>query len=43
MQNIVTLKKLRENMQKEELWEEVIDFTKIERGGVDIDEILKRL
>lgn len=70
MQNIVTLKKLRENMQKyaqkvksgqsfvvfkrsqplfkitpleEESWEEVIDFTKIKRGGVDIDEILKRL
>lgn len=24
-------------------WEEVIDFTKIHRGGVDIDEVLKRL
>jgi prevent-host-death family protein len=24
-------------------WEEVIDFTKIKKGGVDIDEILSRL
>jgi hypothetical protein len=24
-------------------WEEVIDFTKISKGGVDIDEILSRL
>ncbi len=28
---------------EEELWEEVIDFTKTKKGGVDIDEILKRL
>lgn len=27
----------------EEPWEEVIDFTKIKKGGVDIDEILSRL
>ncbi|HHD92411.1 MAG TPA: hypothetical protein ENL06_02175 [Candidatus Portnoybacteria bacterium] len=70
MENIITLKKLRENMQEyaqrvkggqsfivfkrsqplfkinpieEDVWEEVIDFTKIKRGGVDIEEILKRL
>lgn len=24
-------------------WEEVIDFTKIQRGGVNVDELLKRL
>lgn len=24
-------------------WEEVIDFTKIQKGGVDIDDLLKRL
>ncbi|MBI5077015.1 hypothetical protein HZB94_01360 [Candidatus Falkowbacteria bacterium] len=24
-------------------WEEVIDFTKIKKGGVDVKEILKRL
>ncbi|OGF20343.1 hypothetical protein A2Y83_00680 [Candidatus Falkowbacteria bacterium RBG_13_39_14] len=27
----------------DELWEEVIDFTKIKKGGVKIDEILSRL
>jgi antitoxin (DNA-binding transcriptional repressor) of toxin-antitoxin stability system len=70
MENTITLKNLRENMQKyaqkvkkgrsfivfkrshplfkispveEENWEEVIDFTKIKKGGVDINEILKRL
>jgi len=70
MENIITLKNLRENMQKyadkisqgqdfvvfkkskplfrlspinENLWEEVIDFTKIKRGGVDINEILSRI
>ena len=26
-----------------EAWETVIDFTKIKKGGVDIDEILSRL
>lgn len=24
-------------------WEEVIDFTEIQRGGVDIEDLLKRL
>lgn len=27
----------------EEKWEEVVDFTKIKKGGVHIDDILKRL
>jgi len=27
----------------EEQWEEVIDFTKIKKGGVKLDEILTRL
>jgi len=27
----------------EEDWEEVIDFTKLRKGGVDIDDILSRL
>lgn len=27
----------------EEMWETVIDFTKIKKGGVPIDEILSRL
>lgn len=27
----------------EDLWEEVIDFTKIKKGGIAIDELLKRL
>ena len=27
----------------EEPWEEVIDFTKIKRGGVDLDELLARI
>lgn len=26
-----------------EKWEEVIDFTKIKKGGIDIDELLERL
>jgi antitoxin (DNA-binding transcriptional repressor) of toxin-antitoxin stability system len=26
-----------------EKWEEVVDFTKIQTGGVDIDELLMRL
>ncbi len=70
MENIVTLKNLRENMQEyaqkvkagqnfvvfkksqplfrivplnDGLWEEVVDFTKIQKGGVDINEILSRL
>lgn len=28
---------------KESRWEEVIDFTKIKNGGVDIDDVLSRL
>ncbi len=28
---------------EEERWETVIDFTKIKKGGVTIDELLKRL
>ncbi len=70
MENIITLKSLRENMveyaQKvkrgysfivfkrskplfrispvvEGPWEEVIDFTKIKKGGVEVKELLKRL
>lgn len=70
MENIITLKNLRERMQeyaekvqkgdsfivfkrskplfkitpiKDELWEEVIDFTKIKKGGIDIKELLRRL
>jgi hypothetical protein len=27
----------------DETWEEVIDFTKIKKGGVDIDSLLSRL
>lgn len=27
----------------DEKWEEVIDFTKIKKGGIDIDELLERL
>ncbi len=27
----------------EDRWEEVVDFTKIKKGGVNIDEILSRL
>jgi len=29
--------------ENETLWEEVINFTKIQKGGVSIDELLKRL
>ncbi len=29
--------------QEEARWEEVVDFTKIKRGGVNIDEIISRL
>lgn len=70
MENIITLKNLRENMQgyaekvqkgrtfvvfkksrplfkisplSEGVWEEIIDFTKIQKGGVNIDDLLKRL
>ena len=70
MENIVTLKNLRENMQdyaqkvqkgysfivfkrskplfritpiEGGVWEEVIDFTKIRKGGVHLEELLRRL
>ena len=70
MENIITLKNLRENMQEyaqkvkrgrsfivfkkskplfkispveEGRWEEVVDFTKIKNGGVNIKELLERL
>jgi len=28
---------------EDEQWEQVIDFTKIRKGGVDIDDVLSRL
>jgi len=70
MENIITLKNLRENMQdyaekvkqgysfivfkkskplfkvspiESGQWEEVIDFTEVVKGGVDIKELLQRL
>ena len=70
MENIINLKKLRENMErytqkvkkghsfivfkrskplfkispiKESCWEEVIDFTKIKKGGINLKELLKRI
>ncbi|MEK7481193.1 MAG: hypothetical protein AAB633_00400 [Patescibacteria group bacterium] len=46
MPSIVGLKKARTNRLgslEEETWHEVIDFTTIKKGGVDIKEILKRL
>ena len=30
-------------LNEDEKWEEVIDFTQIKKGGVDIDDILSRL
>ncbi|OGH83154.1 MAG: hypothetical protein A2469_01980 [Candidatus Magasanikbacteria bacterium RIFOXYC2_FULL_40_16] len=30
-------------INKEEIWEEVVDFTKIKKGGVKIEEILSRI
>lgn len=29
--------------EEDDLWEEVIDFTKIKKGGVPAEEVLKRL
>lgn len=70
MENVISVKDLRENMQgyakkiqqgqsfivfkrskplfkvtpiEEGIWEEVIDFTQIERGGVEIKKLLKYL
>jgi len=28
---------------EDDVWEEVIDFTKIKKSGVDIEELLKRI
>jgi prevent-host-death family protein len=39
----VPLFKISPVEEKEDEWEEVIDFTKIKRGGVDIKEILSRI
>jgi prevent-host-death family protein len=30
-------------VDEEERWEEAVDFTQIRKGGVDIDDLLKRL
>lgn len=30
-------------LDHEEQWEEIVDFTKIKKGGVNIDDILSRL
>lgn len=30
-------------LDEEGRWEEVVDFTKVSRGGVDIDDVLTRL
>ena len=30
-------------VDNEEMWEEVVDFTKIKKGGVKIEEILSRI
>ena len=30
-------------VDEENRWEEIIDFTKIKKGGVNIDEVLSRL
>ena len=30
-------------INNDEAWEELIDFTKIKKGGVEINELLKRL
>jgi len=70
MENIITVKNLRENMQgyaekvkrghsfivfkksqalfkispiEEGRWEEVIAFTGIKKGGIDLEELLQRL
>jgi len=30
-------------IEEDEIWEPVIDFTKIKKGGIDIDDLLLRL
>lgn len=47
-QSFVVVKKSRplfsiHPVEHDEQWEEVIDFTKIKKNGVYIDEVLKRL
>ena len=32
-----------ENEVEDSNWEEIIDFTKIKKGGIDIDDLLTRL
>jgi len=39
----VPLFKISPVKDKEEEWEEVVDFTKIKRGGIDIKDILSRI
>ncbi|MDP3992872.1 MAG: type II toxin-antitoxin system prevent-host-death family antitoxin [bacterium] len=44
--NIIVLRRskvLFKVVPAEEEWEEMVDFTQIKRGGVDINEILSRL
>jgi len=47
MKNVISVKKLKqntqENIKKFIIWETIVDFTKVEKGGVKIDEILFRL
>ncbi len=47
MKNATDIKKLRQDtrecMEKFVAWDTVVDFTKIKKGGVKIDEILFRL
>ena len=46
-QSFIVLKKshplFRLDPIQNDIWEEVIDFTKIKKGGVNITELLKRL
>lgn len=35
--------KLAPITEEDEKWETVVDFTKIKKGGVDIEDILKRI
>ncbi len=39
----VPLFKISPVEEKDEEWEEVIDFTKIKKGGVDVKDILSRI
>ena len=31
------------SLDDDERWEEIIDFTKIKKGGIDIDDLISRL